>query len=436
MNEQREMNEQSANDLDELSQMLNKMLTIKEKKADGIYFTPSAHAKHLYKSVPIKAKSILEPSCGSGEFLKMFMEVIPDTRRGTTEPGRRTTEPGRTTVTGIEYNKKIYDQIKDKYPNVINKSFLDYKEVGKHDLIIGNPPYYTTKIKYNSPLLYGRNNMYILFLLHSMDILKKGGVIAFIIPTNFMNSSYYNKIRKEIYDNWKIIKFVRYDDEDMFVDTKQKVFGLVIQKKAPTEGSNDTFVYNKASQYYFVFNKERLPSDSYTTLDDLGYSVGVGKVVWNQCKDSLHASGDTVLIYSSDISSDDNVMNDTTRFAEIKEKKDHRWLREPEKYMTEPLLVINRGYGNSKYKMTVGLIKGGFKYALENHVLWIKPKQMESDGDERSETELHSTIEEMEQIKRSLMSDDTKVFMDEMLGNNAVNCFELAKIIPVSINQL
>ncbi len=408
MNEQREMNEQRNNDLDELSQMLNKVLTIKEKKADGIYFTPSLHAKHLYESVPIKAKSILEPSCGSGEFLKMFMEVIPDTMR--------------VSITGIEYNKKIYDQIKDKYSNIIHKSFLNYNEKDYHDLIIGNPPYYTTKIKYNSPLLYGRNNIYILFLLHSMNILKKGGVIAFIIPTNFMNSSYYNKIRKEIYDNWKIIKFVRYD-EDIFVDTKQKVFGLVIQKKAPVEGSNDNFVYNRSSQYYFVFNKERLPSESYTTLDDLGYSVGVGKVVWNQCKDSLYASGDTVLIYSSDISSDDNIMNETTRFSEIKAKKDHRWLRDPEKPMTGPLLVINRGYGNSKYNMTVGLIKGGFKYALENHVLWIKPN-------EHRETDI---IKEMEHIKKSLMSDYTKVFIDEMLGNNAVNCFELAKIIPIRI---
>ena len=117
----------------------------------------------------------------------------------------------------ILYTRKLKINTK----NVIHKNYLDYNIQDEHDLIIGNPPYYMTKYKYESDLLYGRNNMYILFIIHSMKILKTNGIISFIIPINFMNSSYYNKIRKELYQHWTILEFVRYDD-NIFKDTKQK----------------------------------------------------------------------------------------------------------------------------------------------------------------------------------------------------------------------
>jgi|TARA_B110000046_G_scaffold157216_1_gene168431 hypothetical protein len=372
------------NEFDKLTLELTKKLTLTEKKEYGIYFTPQNAIKTLVNNIPIKAKNILEPSCGSGEFIKYFND---------------------NNITGLEINKTIYNKIKNKYRNILNIDFLKYDKTNIHDLIIGNPPFFTIKTNYISDLIYGRQNIYILFIIHSMKLIKNNGIIAFIIPINFMNSSYYNKIRKEIYHNWKIIDFIKYDD-NIFIDTKQNVFGLIIQK---TTGDNNKFVYiRKDTQYYFVFNKNILPSNNYKTLKDLGYFVGVGTIQWDVNKDLFVDKSKTILIYSSDINNNKLI---------LKNKK-YRYLSKDVKYLKEPMLILNRGYGNAKYNMNITLIDGTFNFQLENHVLFIKHQN-------------NTSILELKKIQKSLQSDKTKEFINNLFYNNAINCFELSNIIPI-----
>jgi tRNA1(Val) A37 N6-methylase TrmN6 len=373
--------------MDALSIQLTKELTLIEKKKDGIYFTEPKAIIELLNKIPIKYKNVLEPSCGSGEFLKHI---------------------STTNITGIELNKYIYDKISKTYPYVKNMDFLNYHQYNKHDLIIGNPPYYMTTQKYDSPLLYGRLNIYILFIIHSMKLIMKNGVIAFIIPTNFMNSSYYNKIREEIYKNWKIINFIKYSD--IFEDTKQTVFGLIIQNKKPI--NNDKFVYIKNNNYYFVFDITNLPkTESYKTLNDIDYKVGVGRIQWDKNKDLfITTKTDTVLIYSSDI---------TKNGIELK-NKNYRYL-DNSLGLNEPLLILNRGYGNAKYSMNIALLDGSFRYQLENHVLYIKSKNGKYD------------INMLKKIKKSLENTKTNDFIENIFNNNAITCYELQNIIPLYI---
>lgn len=374
--------------MDVLSKEIMKSLTIQEKQDQGIFFTPSKIALELYEKIPIKSKNILEPSCGSGEFLKILPKSI---------------------TTGIELNKQIYNKIKSTYKNVINMSFLDYNEVNKHDLIIGNPPYFTTTEKYKSEFLYGRNNMYILFLIHSMKLLKKNGVIAFIIPTNFMNSSYYNKLRKEIFNNWTIIDMIEYGD--IFEETKQSVFGLIIQKNKTK--TNDKYVFRKEDNYYFVFSKKYLPKSKYLTLNDLNYEVKVGKIQWDANKENFqpYSSPNYIkLIYSSDI---------TNQGVMIQKNKEYRYLKREIASLNGPIIILNRGYGNVKYKMNVTLFNPTYKFQLENHVLYIKHKYK------------NPNINIMKKIVSSLQSDKTTKFIETVFKNNGVNSYELQFIFPI-----
>ncbi len=371
------------NNFDKLTLELTHKLTLNEKKQNGIYFTPQTAIKRLVDKIPIKPKNILEPACGSGEFILYFNDK---------------------NITGIELNKTIYNKIKKIYNNILNINFLKYNKYNYHDLIIGNPPYYMIKTNYDSDLMYGRQNIYILFIIHSMLLIKNNGIIAFIIPINFMNSSYYNKIREEIYKNWKIIDFVQYNN-DIFIDTKQKVFGLIIQKN---KGDNNKFVYIKNDQYYFVFNKSLLPMYNYKTLKDIGYTVGVGTIQWDANKDKFIKKSNTILIYSSDI--DNNQLK-------LKKKK-YRYLSDNVKYLNEPLLILNRGYGNAKYNINTAILDGTFNFQLENHILYIKSKNKTS-------------INELKKIQKSLQSDKTKEFINNLLYNNAINSFELSNIIPI-----
>jgi len=139
------------NNFDKLTLELTHKLTLNEKKQNGIYFTPQTAIKLLVDKIPIKPKNILEPACGSGEFILYLNDK---------------------NITGIELNKTIYNKIKKKYNNILNINFLNYNKYNYHDLIIGNPPYYMIKTNYDSDLIYGRQNIYILFIIHSMLLIK------------------------------------------------------------------------------------------------------------------------------------------------------------------------------------------------------------------------------------------------------------------------
>lgn len=374
--------------MDDVSQRILKKLSMDEKKKQGIFFTPSSEALALFNMIPIKPTSILEPSCGSGSFMKILPKQI---------------------TTGIELNTTIFNEIKPIYKNVINMDFLKYNTKNKHDLIIGNPPYFTTTRSYESDLLYGRNNMYILFMIHSMNLLKEHGIIAFIIPTNFMNSSYYNKLRKEIYTNWTIHRFVQYDD--IFQETKQKVFGIIIQKSKPKPKQNKKFAFIQNDNYYFVFSKKNLPTVKYSTLDNIGYEVKVGSVQWDANK-HLFTNDDkaTKLVYSSDIT------NNGVVFQE--QKKSFRFIQNT-KSVKGPIIILNRGYGNAKYELKATLFDPSYAFQLENHVLYIQHK---NNNPNKSV---------LRKIERSLRSKETQQFIDTIFMNNGINSYELQNIIPL-----
>ena len=89
---------------------LSKSISKEDRKKQGIYFTPNNIVKQTLLTLPkkFKPKTILEPSCGSGEFLTELKNSFQTSF-----------------ITGIEYNKDIYNKIKDlKEVEIINNSFL------------------------------------------------------------------------------------------------------------------------------------------------------------------------------------------------------------------------------------------------------------------------------------------------------------------------
>ena len=75
-------------------------------------------------------KNILEPSCGSGEFISSLVKISDSVN-----------------IDGVEFNSKIYDSINHYFKNVsiINTDFINHECNKKYNLIIGNPPYYVMK---------------------------------------------------------------------------------------------------------------------------------------------------------------------------------------------------------------------------------------------------------------------------------------------------
>jgi len=76
------------------------------------------------------------------------------------------------------------------------------------------------------PMLDGRPNIFNLFILKSFNMIKKGGVICFVLPSTFLNSSYYSKTRRYIYDNFRIISII--ECKGKYLETTQPTIMMII----------------------------------------------------------------------------------------------------------------------------------------------------------------------------------------------------------------
>ena len=53
-------------------------------------------------------------------------------------------------------------------------------------------------------------------------MLNKNGILSFILPKNFFNSLFYEKTRKYIYENYKILYLEECNDK--YIETQQKQY--------------------------------------------------------------------------------------------------------------------------------------------------------------------------------------------------------------------
>ena len=394
----------------ELSRKLTKKINKTEKKKNGIYFTPPETISKNIKFLEPFMKNItniLEPSCGSCEYILQLNSINPNIN-----------------ITGIELNKMIFDSIKQYGSDnitLINDNYLTHEFNTKFDLIIGNPPYFVMK-KSDVEKSYhnyfdGRPNIFILFIIKSLELLNNKGIISFVLPKNFLNCLYYDKTRKHIIKNYNILNIIECDDK--YIETQQDTIILIIQNEKPTNNIS----YNINISDYTIFGTQdnikvlKTLYNNSKTLINLGFNVNVGNIVWNQCKKDLTDDNDkTLLVYSSDITDNKLLIKQYLN----KEKKNYI----NKKGNNTPLLVINRGYGVGCYKFNYCIINenDNINYLVENHLICIKyTKSISSEN----------LIKKYKQIIKSFKNEKTIEFIKIYFSNNAMNTTELCKILPI-----
>ncbi len=392
-----------------LSHALTKKLDKNIKKENGIYFTPPETVNKTFDVINPYVediKDVLEPSCGSCEYILRFNDKYKNKN-----------------ITGIELNQTIYESIKsieNDNIKIYNEDFLKFNFNKKYDLILGNPPYFVMKKKDvdNSYYNYfdGRPNLFILFIIKSLNLLNDNGILSFILPRNFLNGSSYDKTRKFINENFKILNIS--DCNDNYIETKQDTVLLVIQKTPSYD--NENYILKMADSTVFG-NPEKIAEinslyENSSTLKSLGFDLYIGKVVWNQCKDILtDDKSKTLLIYSSDIK------NNKLSIKNYKNEAKKNYI--DKKGNKDMMLVLNRGYGKGDYKFEYCLLDIDKEYLVENHLICIKYTKDIEDKNELKNIYLD--------IIESLKSEKTKKFINLYFGNNAVNSTELRDIVPI-----
>ena len=399
-----------------LSKELTSKLSKDEKKDNGIYFTPPSciyNNLQLLQPYMSNITSVLEPSCGSGEYITALHSLYPTLN-----------------ITGIEYNKTIYDGIVGHFSeeniNIENADYLQYKPQTKYDLIIGNPPYYVMKkdavSKEYHKFFDGRPNIFILFIVKSLQLLNENGILSFILPKNFLNCLYYDKTRAFIRDNFQILHIVDCKD-DKYIETQQETIILIIKKCSHSVAiDNSPFVLSISGHTIFTNEQIRIKElyNGAKTLSELGFKVSVGTVVWNQCKDILtDDTTQTRLIYSSDI------QNNLLTMKQYNNEQKKNYIKKAGN--NRPLIVINRGYGVGEYKFNYCLIDTDKDYLIENHLICIEYISLK----EEEELSREQLIDKYNKIINSLKDKRTQEFIDVYFGNNAINTTELNSVLPI-----
>ena len=379
----------SNNSFRELSNKLNKELSKEDRKNQGIFFTPKKARDLLFDTLDFTPTNILEPSFGSGEFIEDAMIKFPNSK-----------------ITGVEFNETIFKSYKNTKANLINNDFMKYTSDTKFDCIIGNPPYFVIKDK-NPLCMIGRPNIYVAFLYKCLEIhLADKGTLAFVLPTSLYNCSYYEPMRKYIYDNCSI-KFVETLDECIkYYETGQDTILIVIKKEKDL--SHKYFYKNYITPFYEELNN--LVKSS-TTIKDLGLFVKTGDVVWNQEKKKLSDKG-TLLIYST------NIVDGTLVLDNINSKDKKQYIKD---YHKTPIngkaILVNRGYGNATYKFNYVYVDLKEFYG-ENHVNMILPRNKDSEKN-------------LDLVKKSFDDPRTSEFIQKFVGNGAMSKTEIETILPI-----
>lgn len=402
----------------QLSIDITETLTKNEKKEYGIFISPKTIIDKLFETIQkyvthhnLPIKTMLEPSCGTCEIVNWADNNFQNI-----------------TIDAIEFNTKMYNAVKEltfkNKVNIIHTDYIQFVPQNNYDLIVGNPPYFVLDKKYQPPTQYsdhihGRPNIFGLFILHAISMVTINGIIAFIITKSFLNSAYYSKIRNYIKQTCIIIEIIDFEKDNKFMDTQQATFGIILQKHSNSTNKIEECNYSIQIGNDFMFTNnsavlKNIFKDS-TTLSNLGLSVRTGQIVWNQHKDELTENEeDTVLVYNTNLTKEHKI--DLKKFKN-EEKKQHI----SKDGRIDTILVVNRGNGNSKYKLDYSLIDFG-PYLIENHLNEIySNKKMKKE----------KLIELFNVVMKSFENPKTQQFIDIFLGNNGLSKTELETIFPI-----
>jgi SAM-dependent methyltransferase len=166
---------------------------------------------------------------------------------------------GNSLISGAEAELKKYfgASWRDKQPFNWQDEFSEVFKNGGYDVVIGNPPYISAReldvkdkdffeeIYHSAKDQY---DIYTIFIEKSLNLLKEGGLLSFIIPNKFLITKYGLAIRKYIFENSEVINFKNYSEEKVFPEAS--VYPVVIVlRKTKRNANNKTDDYDLIKEF-------------------------------------------------------------------------------------------------------------------------------------------------------------------------------------------
>lgn len=385
---------------------------IKYRKKLGQYFTPKTIREQLLSKLPkINKPKILDPACGTGEFLISCKEIF-----------------NKPSLDGIEIDSKLAKIAKNKLSNsnIICNDTLTLEPKPIYDFVVGNPPYFEfkpnkqIKSKFKT-ILSGRANIFSMFVKIGLDYLKNDGWLAYVIPPSMNNGAYFNKLRRYINDvaNIEYLSIVK--NENIFHKAQQTVMLIILKKGKSTK----KYIFEKNGILIFSENYKLLKEKYKNTisLKDLGYKVKTGNVVWNQHKEKLtnDSNGTIPLLWSH------NIQNNKLLIP-FKHNKKPQYINY-HTFDVGPSIIVNRITGaSSKAILKAAVVPKGMKYIGENHINIIYKDNNSNTDISKSEKSYDISLLE---IYKTIISENTMEIMRNITGNTQISKTELELLLPI-----
>ena len=206
-------------------------------KLSGTYYTPPDAIQFMIEYLKREQQdfsNVLEPSAGDGRFLPLL--------QGCAEH-----------ITAIELFQEKVDNMNREYAGdscaIIKDNFLDFvvSTSERYSLIIGNPPYINKKLMKEDDIEKARNicveaglketvmqNMWLAFVVGACRLLQPGGSIFFVLPMEFLQVQYAEKLRGYLEKLFNIIHIVVFK-KALFPEIEQEICLVYLTNKNCTE---------------------------------------------------------------------------------------------------------------------------------------------------------------------------------------------------------
>ena len=384
---------------------------IEKRKRLGQYFTPkNIRDLLLSKLVSISENkdnvTILDPACGSGEFLLSCNEYF-----------------NNPSLYGFEIDDSLATIAKELVSNA-NIECIDTLKIytnTKYDYVIGNPPYFEFKPdkdlkKKHSDIISGRVNIFSIFIKIGLELLEDGGYLAYVVPPSMNNGAFFKKLREYIINNSSIEYLHIVEGSDNFYMANQKVMLLILKKT--NNHKQKKYIFSKNGITIFTEDKSFLNKAYKDTLslNEIGYEVKTGSIAWNNYKENLtdDKNNSIPLIYSSNIVDGKIVIPNKRKLQYIKNiSKDF--------IIKSRVIAVNRITGSHKNINIKAAIVNEKEFVCENHVNIIYPLNN------------YDKNYSLEYIYNALNDKNNIKVLSLITGNTQISKTELERLLPIKI---
>lgn len=184
-------------------------------KETGSFYTPEKLIEYMVNSVSAriqsKAVTILEPSAGDGRFIEPLKRISPR-------------------ISLVEFDSEKANLLSSRFSECCTVHCTDFIKYAnqcneQYDLIIGNPPYIAKKNVPKAQCLESEQilenfgldksifqNLWVSFVLAAIKLLSANGIIFFVLPFEFLQVQYAEKLRIFLETQFNTIEIITFEN--------------------------------------------------------------------------------------------------------------------------------------------------------------------------------------------------------------------------------